>query len=113
MSRQFYVYLLSNFTNSVMYTGVTNDLLRRVQEHREGKANSFTTRYKVWKLVYFESGEDIRSTIEREKQIKAGSRRRKVALVESINPTCRDLYRDFTEESSEQKIASLAPTSSQ
>jgi putative endonuclease len=97
----------------VIYTGMTNDLLRRLQEHREGKADSFTARYKVWKLVYFEYGEDVRAAIEREKQIKAGSRRRKIALIESANPTWRDWSRDFIDETSQPKIASSAPASSQ
>ncbi|MPZ49517.1 MAG: GIY-YIG nuclease family protein [Dehalococcoidia bacterium] len=88
----YYVYLLTNFTNSVIYTGVTNDLLRRVMEHRESTVEGFTQRYKVWKLVHYEIAEDVMSAIEREKQIKSWSRRRKVALIEAENPGWRDLF---------------------
>jgi len=90
--KQYYVYLLTNFTNSVVYTGVTNDLVRRVHEHREKLTPGFTNRYKAWKLVYYEATEDVESAIAREKQIKAGPRRRKVQLIEKGNPTWRDLY---------------------
>ena len=90
--KQYYVYLLTNFTNSVVYTGVTNDLVRRVHEHREKLTPGFTNRYKAWKLVYYEATEDVESAIAREKQIKGGSRRRKVQLIEKGNPTWRDLY---------------------
>jgi putative endonuclease len=83
---------MTNFTNSVIYTGVTNNLLRRVTEHREAKTNGFTSKYRAWKLVYYEVTSDVRSAIEREKQIKAGSRARKVALIEGANRTWRDLY---------------------
>jgi putative endonuclease len=89
---QYYVYLLANFTNSVIYTGVTNDLVRRVYEHREKAGPGFTNRYQAWKLVYFEVTEDIESAISREKQIKGGSRAKKVALIAGGNPTWRDLY---------------------
>ena len=91
----YYVYILTNYTNTVLYTGVTNNLLRRVSEHREKKADSFTKRYNTWKLVYFEEGNDIREAIQREKQIKAGPRARKVALVETTNPKWRDLWPDI------------------
>ena len=88
----YYVYILTNFSNTVLYTGVTNDLLKRTYEHREKLVPGFTKRYNVWKLVYFEEGDDILSAIAREKQIKAGPRSRKVALVERMNPNWRDLY---------------------
>ena len=89
----YYVYLLTNATNVVLYTGVTNDLLRRVYEHRNhGDPESFTSRYNVGKLVYFEETTDVRSAIEREKQIKSWSRSRKNRLVESTNPEWKDLY---------------------
>jgi putative endonuclease len=79
----------------VLYTGVTNDLGRRVYEHREKLVEGFTKRYNVWKLVYYEVTDDILSAIEREKQIKAGPRRRKVELIAAANPTWRDLYSDL------------------
>ena len=88
----YYAYILTNFSNTVLYTGVTNDLLKRTYEHREKLVPGFTKRYNVWKLVYFEEGDDILSAIAGEKQIKAGPRSRKVALVERMNPNWRDLY---------------------
>jgi putative endonuclease len=90
--KYYYVYLLTNFTNRVIYTGVTGDLLARVKQHREKMNEGFTNRYNVWKLVYFEQTQEVYSALEREKQIKAGSRQAKVALVESSNPKWRDLY---------------------
>ena len=94
VERAYCVYLLTNFTNRVIYTGVTNDLVRRVQEHRDGTHDGFTKKYKVWKLVHFEPTNDIASAIDREKQLKAGSRQAKVALIEASNPNWRDLYHD-------------------
>ncbi len=70
--KQYYVYLLTNKGNTVLYTGMTNDLQRRLYEHREGPVESFTKQYHVHKLVYFETTPDVRTAIEREKQIKAG-----------------------------------------
>lgn len=87
-----YVYILSNVTGSVLYVGVTNHLVRRITEHREGKAGSFTARYNVNHLVYWEDADEVTSAIEREKQIKGGSRRRKIELIESANPHWHDLY---------------------
>ena len=89
----YYVYILANATNVTIYTGVTNDLVRRVYEHRhEADPRSFTARYKVHKLVYFEQTTDVRAALEREKQIKSWKRAKKNQLVESMNPTWRDLY---------------------
>jgi putative endonuclease len=93
--RQYYVYILTNFKNNVLYVDVTNDLLRRVQEHRDGTQDGFTKKYKVWKLVHFEVTSQIESAIAREKQLKAGPRDTKVGLVESTNPRWRDLYHDL------------------
>lgn len=89
--RQYYVYILSNDRNTVLYVGVTNDLIRRVYEHRMHLASGFTSRYNVHKLVYFEACEDVLSAITREKQLKGGSRRQKIALIESRNSEWRDL----------------------
>ena len=86
-----YVYIMTNRTNRVLYTGVTSDLPGRMAQHQEGTPGSFTKRYKVRKLVYFEQFSDIRDAIAREKQIKAGSPAKKLALVESINPEWDDL----------------------
>ena len=90
---QYYVYILTNNHNNVLYTGVTNDLVRRVYEHRNHLAkDSFTARYNVEKLVYFEVTSDVYSALEREKQIKGWNRKRKNKLVESRNPNWEDLY---------------------
>jgi putative endonuclease len=88
----YYVYILTTFRNTVLYTGVTGDLLYRTYQHREKMVEGFTKRYNVWKLVYFEVGDDVMAAIEREKQIKAGSRADKIALIEKENPTWRDLW---------------------
>ena len=90
-----YVYLMTNKHNTVIYTGVTNNLQKRVYEHREGLADGFTKKYNITKLVYYEAADTIESAIAREKQIKAGSRRKKIALIMSINPTFKDLYPEF------------------
>ena len=95
----YYVYILANNTNTTLYTGVTNNLLRRVYEHRSNTIpNSFTARYKVHKLVFFEETSDVRSAIEREKQIKSWNRKRKNILIELNNPQWRDLYPELTGE---------------
>ena len=77
---QYYVYIMTNFENTVLSTGVTNDLYRRVIEHKTGKGGLFTKKYKIQKLVYYEEGSDIKATISREKQIKGGSRQKKIGL---------------------------------
>jgi putative endonuclease len=83
---------MTNAYNTVLYTGVTNDLQRRVLEHRSGKGSKFTSKYNVNKLVYFECGNDVNAAISREKQIKAGSRKKKIELVNSMNPEWKDLF---------------------
>ena len=89
----YYVYILTNNNNTVLYTGVTNDLIRRVYEHKQhSDPNSFTAKYDVTRLVYFDSTPDVRSAIEREKQIKGWNRRRKNELISAMNPTWKDLY---------------------
>jgi putative endonuclease len=82
---------MTNSRKSVLYTGVTNDLIRRVQEHKDGIIKGFAQKYKCHRLVFFESTDNINAAIEREKQIKAGSRSKKIELIESINPNWRDL----------------------
>jgi len=86
MVKQYFVYIMTNIHNTVLYTGVTNNLDLRVDQHRSAQPGSFAGRYKVCKLVYFEEHSDIREAIFREKQIKAGSRQKKIDLIESINP---------------------------
>ena len=87
----YYVYILTNDHGNVMYIGMTNDLERRLAEHRSGLFDGFTKRYHVHKLVYFERTSDVNHAIEREKQLKAWSRAKKNALVERANPEWRDL----------------------
>lgn len=93
--RYFFVYLLTNASRRVLYTGVTKDLRRRVAQHRTGQPGSFTSRYRVRHLVWYEVHESPVSAILREKQLKGGPRRRKVALIEAMNPTWRDLWEDL------------------
>ena len=89
----YYVYILANRTNVTLYTGVTNDLERRLWEHRNHTdPRSFTTKYQVHKLVYFEETTDIDVALNREKQIKSWSRKGKNQLVERMNPTWADLF---------------------
>jgi putative endonuclease len=83
---------MTNKYNTVLYTGVTNDIQRRVNEHKQKLVKGFTKKYNIYKLVYFETFEDIRYAIEREKQIKAGSRQKKIDLVNSLNKEWKDLY---------------------
>jgi putative endonuclease len=87
-----YVYLLTNKTDNVIYTGVTNDLQKRIYEHKQSLIKGFTSKYNTNKLVYYEAFDDIESAISREKQIKSGSRQKKISLIESINPGYKDLY---------------------
>ncbi len=90
---EYYVYIMSSASNYTIYTGVTNNLVRRVYEHRTGAdPDGFTTKYAVKKLVYYESTHDVLSAIEREKQIKSWSRKKKNTLIAGINPAWRDLY---------------------
>ena len=89
----YYVYILSNKGNSVLYTGVTRDLVRRVYEHKHHlDPGCFTAKYNVTKLVYFEETTDVRAAIKREKQIKGTSRIKKMLMVKEQNPTFEDLY---------------------
>ena len=94
----YYVYILANNTNVAIYTGITRDLVRRVYEHRNHlDPKSFTAKYDIRKLVYFEQTTDVRVAIEREKQIKSWSRAKKNALVESMNSEWKDLYQMILE----------------
>jgi len=92
MKRQYYVYILTNKHNTVLYTGITNDLKRRVYEHKEKLVDGFTKKYNITKLVYYEVFEDPENAILREKQIKAGSRQKKIGLINSINREWINLY---------------------
>ena len=94
----YYVYIITNKHNTVLYTGVTNNLQRRILEHKNKINDGFSSRYNLSKLVYYEEGEDIYGAINREKQLKAGSRRKKIRLIESINPEWNDLYSELFDE---------------
>ena len=89
------VYIMTNSHNTVLYTGVTNDLYRRVMEHKGKTGSSFTTKYNVNQLVYFECGSEIAEAILREKQIKTGSRKKKLDLINSFNPAWKDLFEEL------------------
>ena len=94
----YYVYILTNKWNTVLYTGVTNDLVRRVYEHKtHADPKSFTAKYKVTKLVYYEYTGDVRVALEREKQIKSWNRKAKEYLINTMNPKWEDLYDSIIE----------------
>ena len=90
-TRYFFVYLMTNATRSVIYTGVTGDLRRRVAQHRAGQGGGFSRRYRTRRLVWYEIHGNPVSAILREKQIKAGPRRQKMALILAMNPEWKDL----------------------
>ena len=92
--RTYYVYVMSN-RSQTLYVGVTNDLERRVFEHRNPMQPTFTSRYHITRLVYFEPFSDVRDAIEREKRIKGWTRAKKLALVEDSNPTWQDLAEEW------------------
>jgi putative endonuclease len=92
MSKDYAVYFMANQNNSTIYVGVTNNLIRRVSEHKNGNGSGFTAKYKLHKLVYYETYNEIDAAIVREKQIKAGSRKKKEELVNSLNPGWKDMF---------------------
>ena len=87
-----YVYIMTNKKDGTLYVGVTSDLIKRVYEHKNGLCDGFTKKYGLKTLVYYEECEEITAAIAREKQLKAGSRKRKVDLIESMNSNWLDLY---------------------
>ncbi len=91
----YFVYMLTNWNDNVLYIGVTNNLQRRLYEHRNGMADGFTKKYNVHKLVYFETTPDVKAAITREKQLKKWTRIKKNKLVETINPQWKDLSADW------------------
>ncbi|MFZ5552105.1 MAG: GIY-YIG nuclease family protein [Bacteroidota bacterium] len=96
LSKGGYVYIMTNATNTVLYVGVTSDIFDRVQKHKTCfYPGSFTSRYKVFKLVYVESHNYISNAIAREKQLKAGSRKKKIALIDAFNPERKDLFEEL------------------
>ena len=92
----YYVYIMTN-NSGTLYVGVTNDLERRVYEHSQSTGRGFTKRYKLTRLVYYESTRDVRAAIQREKEIKGWVRRKKIALIASTNPYWKDLSEAWTE----------------
>ena len=92
----YYVYILANWNNKVIYTGVTNNLERRIYEHRNKLADGFTKKYNVCKLVYFDCTTDVKSAIAREKQIKGWTRQKKDDLVKEANPEWEDLSQSWS-----------------
>ena len=94
-NRQYYVYILTNKSNKVIYIGVTNDLERRMFEHKNKLAEGFTKRYNLTKLVYYEVTEDVESAIKREKQLKNWHRDWKISSVNQFNPAWEDLSQKF------------------
>jgi len=89
------VYMLARKRNGALYTGVTSDLVKRIWQHRNSVAEGFTQKYSVHMLVYYELADEMSAAIAREKRIKGGSRARKLALIESMNPGWRNLYDDI------------------
>ena len=92
--KQYHIYIMANWSNTVLYTGMTGDLIGRVWQHKEKRIKGFTSRYNVTKLVYYEVFATAYDAIAREKQIKAGSRQKKVDLINKVNPEWKDLYND-------------------
>ena len=86
------IYIMANKRNGALYTGVTSNIVQRVYQHKQALTPGFTTRYDCKRLVYYEQYEDMSTAICREKQIKGGSRKKKLALIESVNPSWNDLY---------------------
>jgi putative endonuclease len=95
--KDYYLYILASKPYGTLYVGVTNDLIRRVYEHKNDLIEGFTKRYKVHTLVYYEQGGDITSAIEREKQLKFWHRKWKIRLIEEMNPKWKDLYEELIE----------------
>ncbi len=92
---KYFVYIMADKPDGLLYTGVTNDLIRRVYEHKEGAVEGFTKKYCLKMLVYYEGTDNIRSAIQREKNLKHWVHKWKVALIENMNPEWRDLYKDL------------------
>ncbi|MET3617569.1 putative endonuclease [Peptoniphilus olsenii] len=93
----YYIYILSNINNKTIYIGVTRDIIKRVYQHKSKAVEGFTQKYNIHKLVYYEIYEDINLAIEREKQLKNWSRKKKNALIEKENPEWKDLWSEIIE----------------
>jgi len=90
-----YVYIITNKNNTALYTGVTSDLIKRIDQHKNKVVKGFSAKYNCNKLVYYEAGNGMEGSILREKQIKAGSRKKKIQLIEEMNPSWNNLYDDI------------------
>lgn len=95
MDKKFFVYILTNKHHTVLYTGITNILTRRIYEHKNKLVDGFSKKYNCEKLVWYEIYDDSFNAISREKQIKGGSRKKKILLIEKLNPNWEDLSREF------------------
>ena len=93
MAKQPAVYIMANKKNGTLYVGVTSDIVKRIYQHKNAETPGFANRYGCKSLVYYEQYEDMQCAISREKQIKAGSRKKKIALIESMNVEWQDLYK--------------------
>ncbi len=93
--RSYCVYIMTNLANTVLYTGVTGRIEQRIADHKGKEIDGFTSKYNVCKLVYYEGYQYVEDAIAREKQIKGGSRAKKIALIESENPAWKDLYEEL------------------
>ena len=102
--KQYYVYIMTNRSKTI-YTGVTNNLERRVHEHKHKLVRGFTKKYNITKLVYYDVSSDVLAAIEREKEIKGWLRRKKIALIESVNPDWRDLSEDWYDDAESSSVA--------
>jgi putative endonuclease len=105
MKKTYFVYIMSN-VSKMLYTGVTNDLEHRIFQHKTKEADGFTKKYNLHRLVYFEALGDIREAIAREKQIKGCLRRKKVALIESVNPDWKDLTPEWMNKVQRRQVSS-------
>jgi len=95
MDKQYYVYILTNYDKTSLYAGVTNNLQRRIYEHKHKINKGFTAKYHIDMLVYYEIFDDVEYAIVREKQIKGGSKQKKIDLIKKFNPDWKDLYNDM------------------
>ena len=93
--KNYYVYIMASKRNGTLYIGVTNDLIRRVYQHKNNLIKGFTSKYRIYKLVYYEYTNDIYTAIKREKQMKKWKRKWKLQLIESMNPDWNDLYKEL------------------
>ena len=93
-SKNYYVYIMSS-SNGTLYIGVSNDLVRRISEHRQGLIKGFTKKYQCYKLIYYENYSDIKQAISREKQLKNWNRNKKQALIKQVNPYWKDLSEEW------------------